>query len=126
LALFVDLRTIGSNGGLYADTNLPVTERGTRLLLDVLGQLHDQLVDYALELADGRDMTAALTLLDNMADAITEVEVVGEREQSKLRCKKPGPAHEPESALGSTRVGRVARQRSGPTQRRRAATRPRR
>jgi hypothetical protein len=88
LALLVDLRTIGSTGGLYADSNLPVTERGTRLLLDVLAQLHDQLVDYALDLADTQDMTAALKLLDNMAEAITEVEVVGEHEQKRVEVKE--------------------------------------
>lgn len=34
LAIYVDMRTIGSSGGLYADTSVPLAERGTRLLID--------------------------------------------------------------------------------------------
>jgi hypothetical protein len=30
-SIYVDMRTVGSNGGLYADTNVATTERGTRL-----------------------------------------------------------------------------------------------
>jgi hypothetical protein len=78
VAALIDLRTIGSTGGLYSDSKVPLTERGTRLLADVLGQLHETLVDYALERAEAEDMTAALSLLDRLADAITQVEVVGE------------------------------------------------
>jgi hypothetical protein len=80
VASFIDLRTIGSTGGLYADSSIPITERGTRLLADVLAQLHDGLVDFALERAEEVDMTSALTLLDRLADAITEVRVVGTAE----------------------------------------------
>src|SRR5438128_1848527 len=57
VAAFVDLRTIGSTGGIYSDPSIPLTERGTRLLMDVLGQLHEALVDYALERAEEEDMT---------------------------------------------------------------------
>src|SRR6266536_5061537 len=48
-AALIDLRTIGSTGGLYADETLPLAERGTRLLADVLGQLHDDITDFVLE-----------------------------------------------------------------------------
>jgi hypothetical protein len=37
VGVFVDLRTIGSSGGIYGDTTISIPERGTRLLLDVLG-----------------------------------------------------------------------------------------
>lgn len=48
LAVYVDMRTIGSTGGIYGDPNLPITERGTRLLVDTVSLLHDALVDFAL------------------------------------------------------------------------------
>jgi hypothetical protein len=79
--VFVDMRTIGSTGGLYADTRLPISERGTRLLCDTLAKVHDGITDYALEISYGTDITSALTLLDRLGQAITEVVVVGEREE---------------------------------------------
>jgi hypothetical protein len=79
LAVYVDMRTIGSTGGIYNDPNLPITERGTRLLLDTLAAIHDPLTDYALDLDyNVGDATQALTLLDRLADDIAKsVRVVG-------------------------------------------------
>jgi hypothetical protein len=48
-SIYVDMRTIGSNGGLYADTNILITERGTRLLVDTVVAIHEGLIDLALE-----------------------------------------------------------------------------
>jgi hypothetical protein len=81
LAIFVDMRRLGSTGGLYADTGVPLTERGTRLLCDTLEHIHDKLVDFALERFDDEDMTAALLLLDRLADEVSRVVVVGTAEQ---------------------------------------------
>lgn len=79
LAVYVDMRTIGSTGGIYNDPSLPMTERGTRLLLDALGAIHDPLVDQALTLDDEvGDFTQGLTLLDRLAAEIAKsVRVVG-------------------------------------------------
>lgn len=88
LPVYVDLRTIGSTGGVYNDPGLPVAERGTRLLLDVLETVHSQLVDAALAFAETTDATQALAQLDGFADEITrEVRVVGtvERERQGTR-----------------------------------------
>lgn len=75
-AVYVDLRNIGSTGGLYADPGVPVAERGTRLLMDTLAAIHDALVDYSLE-AD-LPLQEVGPILDDFADSITEVTVVGE------------------------------------------------
>jgi len=45
VAVYIDLRTVGSNVSVYSDPKLPLRERGSRLLADVLAGLHDQLVD---------------------------------------------------------------------------------
>src|SRR5688572_19551026 len=37
LPIYIDMRTIGSTGGLYADQQVPLQERATRLLMDTLG-----------------------------------------------------------------------------------------
>jgi hypothetical protein len=79
VAVFVDMRTIGSTGGIYGDPNIPITERGTRLLLDTLGVIHEGLVDYALaKQYESGDAGQALVLLDRLAEEIaTSVRVVG-------------------------------------------------
>src|ERR1700756_3052153 len=43
IPVYLDLRFIGSSGGLYADTTIPITQRATRLLLDVLGSVHESM-----------------------------------------------------------------------------------
>ena len=87
-AIFVDLRNIGSSGGLYADSALSIAERGTRLLIDVLEAVHSELVDIGLEgsYSSGTEGDA-LPLLDQLADAISEVRVSGsvEREHTGAR-----------------------------------------
>jgi hypothetical protein len=79
----IDLRLIGSNGGVYNDTGISLAESATRLLLDVLGRIHEDLVDHVLEQDDTCvDISnSTLPLLDRLADAITEISVVGDAEQ---------------------------------------------
>jgi Cdc6-like AAA superfamily ATPase len=38
--IYLDLRSVGSNGSIYADATRPMTERASTLLLDVLGGLY--------------------------------------------------------------------------------------
>jgi hypothetical protein len=83
VAVYVDMRTIGSSGGLYGDTATPLAERATRLLMDTFAAIHDALVDIAL--AD-QGYTALLPRLDALADVVTDVRVTGgsvERELSE-------------------------------------------
>jgi FHA domain len=81
VAIYVDLQTLGSTGGIYADSDVPVAEAGTRLLVDALTQIHDGLVDRMLFEAERREVTPSLRLLDRLADEITEVSVTGEEER---------------------------------------------
>jgi hypothetical protein len=74
--VYVDLRNMGSSGGLYADTQIPLTQRATRLLLDVLGAVHESLIEHAVT-AD-LDLAILGPVLDKFAQSITELEVVGE------------------------------------------------
>jgi hypothetical protein len=76
IPIYVDLRSIGSSGGMYGDVNLPISQRATRLLLDVLGSVHEALLQYVVDA--GMDLSAVGPALDELASAATEVEVVGE------------------------------------------------
>lgn len=74
VAVYVDMRTMGSSGGLYGDTAMPLAERATRLLMDTFAEIHDGLVNIAL--TDGTN-TELLPRLDALADVATDVRVTG-------------------------------------------------
>jgi hypothetical protein len=78
LALFIDLDTmVGSTSGIYSDTRLPVTQRATRLLIDVLGVVQDVLIaDAFANPTDG-----LLDVLDQVLDNVGEVVVAEHVEQ---------------------------------------------
>jgi len=48
LTVYVDLRTAGSSTSVYSNSKLPISERATRMLLDVLGFVHNELTAAAL------------------------------------------------------------------------------
>jgi hypothetical protein len=47
-AIYIDLRTIGSSGGLYADSSIPVSSRATTLLTDIITAIHAGILDLVL------------------------------------------------------------------------------
>lgn len=77
LAIQLDMRTIGSTGGIYSDPELTLAERATRLLADVLAAVHDRILNEALENAEELDLSVLGPLLDNFIDAATSVVVEG-------------------------------------------------
>lgn len=83
IAVYVDMRTVGSSGGLYADTSVPVSERGTRLLVDTLAYVYNVLAGEVLEASysNDHDFSVALRHLDHFGDSLTEVRVTGEEER---------------------------------------------
>lgn len=80
VASLIDMRTVGSTGGLYGDTSRPLAERATRLLIDTLAALHDDVLEYVVEKGEEIDLSRAGPILDAFADAISEVQVVGTTE----------------------------------------------
>ncbi len=76
-AVYIDMRNIGSTAGLYGDSTVSLTERGSRLLVDTITAIYDRLVEDALEAIYGDKGGDALSLLDDLADEITRVRVVG-------------------------------------------------
>jgi hypothetical protein len=77
IAVQLDMRTIGSTGGIYSDPTLTLAERATRLLVDVLSALHDRVLDEALAKAEEYDLSRLGPLLDAFIDASTTVVVEG-------------------------------------------------
>lgn len=76
VAIALDMRTIGSSGGLYSDESAPLSERATRLLRDTLNAIHDAILEEA---CDGPnplvDLSACGDSLDALLGAAGEVAV---------------------------------------------------
>jgi hypothetical protein len=45
----IDMRLIGSTGGIFSDQNIPLSERATRLLSDTLCNVHEAILDFVFE-----------------------------------------------------------------------------
>lgn len=83
VAVYADLRTLGSPEGLFLGDVVPATERAGRLLVDLLGQVGDALLAAALDDDELIADTAFLSKLDALFEAITAVRVAGDVEISR-------------------------------------------
>lgn len=83
VSAYVDMRTVGSTGGLYGDSTVPLSERATRLLADTLAAVHESILTFAIESASV-DLAAISPILDRFAEGITQITVTGtvEREST--------------------------------------------
>lgn len=77
LPIFVDMRTIGSSVGLFADESVPVAERATRLLRDTLAAIHDRLYEMATAPGETLNLAEVGPQLDAFYDAATQTQVIG-------------------------------------------------
>jgi hypothetical protein len=78
IVVTIDMRTIGSNGGLFADNTVSLSERATRLLIDTISYIHEGI--YSTVVNDSRsrfDLNQIGPVLDSVADAISEIRVIG-------------------------------------------------
>lgn len=77
--IYIDLRLIGSTGGMYSDETIPFSERATRLLIDVFTLIHDQILDFMVSSSNEKNnISVVVPLLDKLAEAISEIKVSGE------------------------------------------------
>jgi hypothetical protein len=77
LPISIDLRTLGSTGGIYTDPSIPLPERSTRLLIDLLWALHDGILEHAID-DKTFDLHALQPPLDALRAAISQVKVIGQ------------------------------------------------
>lgn len=73
-SIYIDLRKIGSNNGLYSDVSQPLELRATQLLIDIIEVIHSGLLDLAVE--DER-FEEIFPHLDAVVDAATQIRVEG-------------------------------------------------
>jgi hypothetical protein len=80
--VYVDLRSVGSNGSIYADESKALSERASTLIVDVLSALFDELQTLAIYridvVANPEQVTARV---DDLRAAISAVKIVGTLEE---------------------------------------------
>ena len=82
--IYVDLRSVGSNGSIYSDGQRSLAERASRLIVDVLQAIEQELMQLAIEQIDAAPDAAQITLrLDDLGSAIRSVEVKGLAEEAR-------------------------------------------
>lgn len=77
IAIQIDMRNLGSAGGVYADPLIPLPQRATRLLVDLLATVHGALLEQAVENDALVNLGVTGPVLDDLFDAHRDVKVVG-------------------------------------------------
>jgi hypothetical protein len=103
ITIQLDMRTIGSTGGIYSDTRLTISERATRLLVDTLCAIHDQILTEVLEKAEEYDLSKLGPLLDRFVEAATDVVVQGTVEVEEMTSSTTADASTTKMDLGVSR-----------------------
>ncbi len=105
IPIYIDLRQIGSTGGIYADPEIPFSERATKLLVDVLASIHNELLDVATQENSRVNLSKLGPVLDEMADAITEVTVSGPIEEEHFSSDTQASNEEGDVSLNASSKG---------------------
>lgn len=84
LAIYIDAQNLGSNGSIYNDPTLPTTERATRLLVDVCGFMHGELIDIFTDPNRGWNLAEAAPLLDGFVAGFSETRIAGPVERETI------------------------------------------
>ncbi|PRD45828.1 hypothetical protein C5748_01420 [Phyllobacterium phragmitis] len=77
--IYIDLRSIGSDGAIYNDLSRTESERSVRLILDVLRAIGSELWAIAINFLDkGGNSEQISSRLDDLDAAFSEVKILGE------------------------------------------------
>lgn len=81
LAVYIDAQNIGSNGSIYNDTSISISERATRLLVDVCSAIHHELLEIFTDPTRGWDLAKAAPVMDRFVSGFIESRISGSAEQ---------------------------------------------
>ncbi|QNQ39417.1 hypothetical protein [Brucella intermedia] len=77
--VYIDLRSVGSNGSIYNDGTRSLSERASTLIIDVLNHLQSVLYSIAVDCLETAPDARQISLrLDDFGDAISGVRITGE------------------------------------------------
>lgn len=75
IAIYIDMRILGSSSGTYNDETISLAVRASRLLIDTLNTLYDGLFEWIVENEPGNELSVLEPLLDRLSASIPEVKV---------------------------------------------------
>ena len=78
----IDMRLIGSTGGIFSDPNIALSERATRLLSDTLCNIHEAILEYIFE-KDIENTTEIALLLNDFIEKATSLNIEGTIEEER-------------------------------------------
>lgn len=106
IVINIDLRTIGSNGGIFSDSTIPITERATRLLIDTIAFVHDGIINEVIEdKSELYDLSRLSPISDKLAESISEIKIGGEIEVKESFAKDSEKSKTSKSELGVSNDG---------------------
>ncbi|HEX3862191.1 MAG TPA: ATP-binding protein [Stellaceae bacterium] len=83
-AVYIDLRSIGSNTSIYSDTTRTLADRASTLIVDVLQAVYDELLNIAISMIDKTPNPEQVTnRIDDLARAVTAVRIRGSIEEER-------------------------------------------
>ncbi len=89
IPVFLDMRTIGSNGSIYADQSRPLTERASVLLSDALSGLMDEFYSIALAAIGTHLFPQEVTRrLDALQESISTFRISGDVSVENTNAQK--------------------------------------
>lgn len=100
-AVFVDMRTIGSDQSIYTDQTKDLSERATRLLIDTLTKVHDSLLEIAIDHSEEFDLSQASRHFDRLSLAISTVRVIGDVSLKVDKSLEHQTSHEAAAAVSA-------------------------
>lgn len=84
ISIYIDLRTIGSNGGIFSDSNISIKERASRLLIDTISFVIEKVIDHVIEDDKGIfDLSKISPLADRVWESISEIKIESEIEKTE-------------------------------------------
>lgn len=94
-SIYIDLRSVGSNGSIYSDGSRSKVDRASTLIIDVLNALLNELYQVAVSaLETAPDVNQVTIRLDDFAQALSSVRISGEvqreRSESTARAGEAG------------------------------------
>jgi len=83
IPVYIDMRNIGSSGGVYNDPSLSIAERATRLLLDTLSTFSDTIYEFILEDEKLIENISLEKSIDELSRNISNISVIEDPVSSK-------------------------------------------
>jgi len=80
VSVSIDMRLMGSTGGIFSDPKINLSERATRLLVDTLCHIHEAILDYVYE-NEIEHLAEVTQLLNDLIEQATSVSIEGTSEE---------------------------------------------